>query len=151
MGQHYFPAESLPFLPKVGVILEKDGLISVANTTLIFITWETEIFDPQEMFDKTTNPNEIVIKQAGYYIVFGSLRYDNNATGIRTLNIAVNDVNAYVSSEHGTNATADCTMTISGIVKLAVNDGIGLTTWQNSGGSLNLFKSGTTFSIWRIS
>ena len=128
----------------VGVRAVKNATQSIANATETVITWTgTDTFDTNSFHDTSTNTGRLTVPvgKAGYYLIFWCVQYDVNATGRRTIALYVNSTTDFGMNEFTANAVAYPTGVGSTIYYLNENDFVHLTSYQDSGGSLNLTAS----------
>jgi hypothetical protein len=129
------------------VRVSKSGTQSIANSTDVQITFETETFDTNGLHSTSTNPSRFTAVKAGYYQVSVTVDWAVNATGIREVSIRKNGstVSGNVT-QAVTTATRPTRQTHSDIVSLAVGDYIEANVVQTSGGALNI-DTGTYMSM----
>ena len=80
--------------------------------------------------------NSVILNNAGYYKVNGSITFTSTATGEATVNLQKNnvDVSGITASTTITTATTEVrTLNISGIVRVYCNEGVATLTLVNSG------------------
>lgn len=132
-----------------GLILANSANQAVNNITDTTLTWDTEFWDTDGFHSTTTNPSRITIPAGlgGKYLLDGVLSVGANATGLRYASFKQNGgASFYIASSQG-NGTYSTFVSFSIILNLAAGDYIEMTTFQNSGGSLNvLTESRITFS-----
>lgn len=117
---------------------------SLANNTVVAITWDTEAFDDCAMHSTASNTSRITIKRPGKYRASANAYFASNDVGARQ---AYFYLNGAASTDNAIAASA-----VTGIDKVPHTEIFNLTTagdyvelrqFQNSGGSLN-----TTTSSW---
>jgi hypothetical protein len=131
----------------VGVSLKSTTDQTISNSTYTAITWNDEYFDTDAYHSTSVNNSRVTIPtgKAGKYLISGFITYDNNTTGSRQLLIYKNGSSAYVQSLAAANIYP--TGTVSYIADLIVGDYIEMFTWQSSGSSQTLFKTGNNSSF----
>lgn len=116
---------------------------TVTNVTWEAVSFDAEDYDTNALHDGGSNPSRLTAKTDGWYLVFGQVEWDTNATGRRNLQIRKNDTTsdatggsrwAYDSAEP---AGADETyQQIFSSLYLSVNDHVRMFAYQTSGGGL---------------
>ncbi|MBM9499225.1 hypothetical protein JWG44_03030 [Leptospira sp. 201903071] len=110
---------------------------NTVNSTPIAISFDSVVYDTNNIFS-LTDPTKLTIKNAGLYHVLGQLSYAQNATGIRKVNIVLNDLSV-IGSTAVPAATTDLTnISTESIYRLASGDFIRLQGFQSSGGNLDI-------------
>lgn len=109
---------------------------SIASATAVKLAFDTERFDTDTIHDNAIFNERLTCRTAGKYLFCGNAEWASNPIngGIR---IYVNAVQIAVSTVIGDYRT----MTVSGIVDMAVNDYAELYVAQFSGGSINISKT----------
>lgn len=112
--------------------------ISIANNTIIALTFNAERWDTDTIHDTSTNTGRLTCKTAGIYHIYGSVKFAANKTGYRYLLVRLNG-STFIAS-HGHTAVAEIheDMSISTEYSMAVNDYVELMVYQNSGGALDV-------------
>lgn len=135
-GLKWAAASSTPTY--VGCAVTQSGDDTIANNVNTKVTWDTEDFDTDGFHSTTTNKDRFTIPsgKAGKYLFEGTVRWDNNASGIRELAIWKNGT---VIKQNWVIPGADPSHSISWVGSLAVGDYVSLYVYQNSGGNRNLY------------
>jgi hypothetical protein len=89
------------------------------------------------MFDSGSN-TILTIKTAGIYLIYAGALWASNATGARYLTVQKGSSNTFIDLGVPAVNGFDQGMSVSGTLKLAVNDTIRVSAFQNSGGNLNI-------------
>lgn len=121
---------------------------SLTNATATTIDLDLDVFDGAAMHSTVTNNSTIFVPRPGSYRIDAAVRFDENATGQRVLQIFVGGVaqSHLVAVQPGV-ASGDTTCVINGLVYIGdVTGGISMKAQQNSGGSLNV-----TYAILTVS
>jgi hypothetical protein len=120
-----------------------DANISIANTTVTALTFNTQRWNEGSLHSTSTNSGRLTARVAGLYLIGGSVQYAANATGVRFTAIRLNgstyitdDIRASAGAGDPTDASV-CTA-----YQMDVDDYVELTTYQASGGALNVVSSG---------
>lgn len=127
-----------------GVSVKATANQSIPNATFTAITWDSEYFDTDAFHSTSSNTSRFTIPsgKAGYYEIIGRLDYAANATGSRRIAIYKNGTliqgSVFVVPAGGFEITAQ----INSVLNLAVADYIEIYGFQNSGGALDVYKTG---------
>lgn len=114
--------------------------ISVANSSSVSLTFDTEVFDSGAMHSTSTNTGRITVPTGGggVYVVGGTVEFAANATGYRSIGIRLNGGNTITGHRAITSSASVTTrLSTSAIYSLAAGDYLELQVFQNSGGALN--------------
>lgn len=124
------------------------GTISVADSTYVSVTFDTEQYDTDGYHSTATNTSRMTIPagKAGYYLLTGRMRWDANTTGSRYIIFSKNGTN-YDST--GSAIYASMYQIHSIVLYLAVGDYVELQGYQDSGGTrtLNVNQDQSRFTI----
>ena len=123
---------------RASVASAAQSLTNNTSTTILLDTASTTpttgTYDPKSWFNNAND--RIAVGQAGFYCVTANIAFAANATGRRTLTIAVNGADA--GSVNVLAAPAGSTiLSVSTNLYLAANDLVTMTALQQSGGALN--------------
>jgi hypothetical protein len=127
----------------VGCSLTKTSSQGTDNATETAITFDSETYDTDGFHSTVTNTSRITIPagKAGKYLFTGVYVFDDNATGIRYLNLKKNgSTNLYLNNANATSSSAGF-YCFSFVYNLIATDYIEMFVYQNSGGSKNLLSS----------
>lgn len=105
------------------------------------MSFNTETFDTDGIWEGVTNPTRFTATRAGKYHVYGSLSWANNATGLRGIRFKVNGT-ASNGGETYYVAGSGITGTISRVVNLTAGQYVEFDGFQSSGGNLNMNTNG---------
>jgi hypothetical protein len=134
----------------IGCHLTHSASQSLANSTVVALTWDTESADDDGMHDPST-PTIITAPLAGIYRIVGQVCFDANATGWRQLALRRNG--AYVREivlPAVSTAGVRTTLMLATEIGAAVGDQFELIAVQASGTTLNVLSSvqvGPYFSV----
>lgn len=119
---------------------------SVANATLVAVTFDTEDLDTNGMYSTGTNPSRITIQRKGSYLVVGQIDYAASATGTKYAYIRKNgtDYNAFQGGYAQTAVETGVNVS-SFLDTLAIGDYLELIAYQSSGGALNVLSGAATW------
>jgi hypothetical protein len=118
---------------------------TIPHNTKITLAFDTEQWDTDTIHDPSNN-SRLTCKTAGLYLIKGSIRYEQNSTGFRSLLLL----------KGGTEVDAICVAAVNGdvtIIKLSVflnlsvNDYVEIQGYQNSGSSLLAKSYGNQTSL----
>jgi len=135
---------STPSISFVGVSVKATTNQSISNSTFTAVTWDSEYYDTNTFHSTSSNTSRFTIPagKAGYYAIIGRLDYAANATGNRRIAVYKNGVliqgSVFVAPAGG----FEISNAIQTILSLAVSDYVEIYAWQNSGGALDLYKTG---------
>lgn len=126
------------------------GSQNISNSTLTAITFANENFDTDNFHSTSSNTQRITIPtgKSGYYQVNGSVRWDTNTTGSRSVYVYKNGSD--VGSNYCTPSAVNPSNALSLILYLVAGDYIELSVFQNSGATRTVLASsgdGTIFSV----
>ncbi|MCG6150304.1 hypothetical protein EHQ96_00035 [Leptospira levettii] len=115
----------------------KSTITNTTNGTPVSISFDTIIYDTNNSFS-LNDPTKITITKSGLYQTTGQLSYATNGTGIRKVNLVLNDISV-IRSTAVPAATGDLTnISSESIYRLIAGDFIRLQGFQSSGGSLDI-------------
>jgi hypothetical protein len=126
------------WVSRASVASAAQSLTNNTSTTILLDTASTTpttgTYDPKSWFNNAND--RIAVGQAGFYCVTANIAFAANATGRRTLTLAVNG--ADVGSVNVLAAPAGSTiLSVSTNLYLAASDLVTMTALQQSGGALN--------------
>lgn len=125
------------------VRLTAGTVTSTGNAAFTTITWDTEVIDTDGMWSSGT---AATVQTSGVYMVGASITWDANATGDRSMNVAVNGTARIVAE--GKSATVTTTFAPVGLLSLTAGQVLGVRAFQNSGGNLNVGTSPYSPVLW---
>jgi hypothetical protein len=127
------------------VVARRNATQSLANTTIVPISFDAEDVDTDGCFSATST--DITIQTAGVYLLVGSVAFANNASGGREVGFRKNGTTISNTTTGGgggplvaganPNIGFDVAVNVSGITTLAASDVITMYGYQSSGGALN--------------
>lgn len=138
--------------PTISCRVFNSANISVANNTVVALTFDSERWDTATLHDTSTNPSRITITEPGLYIIGAGIAYAANATGRRGLLIRRNG--SITSLDETVLAVAggfETRMSGSTLINLVAGDYVELLAFQTSGSALDVLAL-TEFSpeFWAI-
>ena len=120
-----------------------DANISIANATTTAVALNAERWDTDTMHDLSTNNNRITIKTAGVYVFDAQIRFADNTTGDRMIDIVFGGsteiARAIWHGTAGTNTVDARNLTV--VYNMAVDEYVEIKVWQNSGDALNILTT----------
>lgn len=129
--------------------VNKTAVQSLANNTIVPITFTAETEDDRGWHSNVTNPSRIIPDLPGRYLVIGNLTFAANATGDRRGYILKNGATSGRWSRDFPSGAVQVQTTVVGIVDITSpgTDYIEIGGLQTSGGALDALGAGdTTFS-----
>lgn len=110
---------------------------SIANSTATTLAFNSERYDTDTIHDPSTNNERLTCKTAGIYLISATVQFQANATGYRSLSLAVNGTISISGVVQPATAGGIVTqINVGGIYPLAVNDYVIVQASQTSGGVL---------------
>jgi len=121
--------------------------ISVANFSHQYLTFNSERFDNDSIHSTSSNTDRLTAPSAGVYLIQAHVRFASNATGTRALRLQVNGSTLIALRSQAAVAAGygQTELEISTTYKLAANDYVRVSAFQDSGGALNV-EAGGNFS-----
>ncbi len=111
---------------------------SISNNAVTAISFDTETYDLGRGLWVVGSPTRITAVVAGVYTFTGCIRYDANATGLRSALLRANGATLFgAQSESNPSGTNDTAVIVSADFLLAAGEYVELCAFQNSGISLN--------------
>jgi hypothetical protein len=122
-----------------GCRLGNTGDFNVSNNTFTAVTFDSEAFDTDGFHSTSSNTSRITVPtgKGGYYRVYGSIQWANNATGQRQIALYKNGTIVNFTQSFG-NSTHRTGQFIASTINLADGDYVELQGYQDSGGTLAL-------------
>lgn len=123
------------------VIVTRSASLTVADSTITDVLWDTEIHDPDAMHNTGANTDRLVAPVNGIYLaaLFGA--FATNATGYRIFEIQDDGGVVWSEINRPGNSVADIYENLSIPVLLNANGWVKARVWQNSGGNLIFLRS----------
>lgn len=136
--------------PTSGARVNLTGNQTIPNNITTILNFDNEIFDTESYHDNVTNNSRLTIPEDGFYVLTGTIDWDQNATGERQLQFFKNSSSidlverdtAVAGFRHRQNG-ATITQAIAG-------DYFELGVFQNSGAPLDANSTFTEFKIVKI-
>lgn len=135
-----------------GAMLTKSGTQSINATTYTAITFDGEVLDTDNYHSNSTNTTRLTAPSAGYYLVGGSVAFENLAdakTTIVTIYKNGSAVDGYGQTRDATGGSGATTSShITVIVYLAAGDYVEIMGYQNDSTARNCRTSANGTSFW---
>ena len=119
--------------------------ISISDSTITALTFNTERYDDNTIHDTSTNPARLTCKTAGKYLIAGNVEFAANQVGYRRLYIRHYPIGgggpidiAVVSDVAVDAAVGPLRFAVATVYALAVGDYVTLAVYQSSSGALNV-------------
>lgn len=124
---------------------------TVANSTWIAVTWDTEVQDDEGYFSVAAN-DRVTIPVSGWYACNGSVAWDSTTTGSRLIAVLVNGDSSNQFGRAQYVSTSSGFMTATAFIYLTAGQYVQLAVFQDSGGTrtLSITNGAPKFSIVRI-
>lgn len=140
--------------PVTGCRVYNSANLSIPDSTLTTITYDSETFDNGPLHSLVTNPERLTCNDAGIYLIVLTIRFASAAGGTqRNFRILLNGTTIIGLKQVAIPAgTLDDNLTC--VYPLKVGDYLTSVVFQDSGGALNalaLFNSAPTFSAVKLS
>lgn len=114
---------------------------SIDNITWTPLAFNSERYDTDEIHDPVTNNSRLTCKTPGKYLIVAHLEFQPNATGIRVANITLDTVTLIVRKVSLPPSTDNCSLNLSTIVDMALNQYVRVIVYQSSGGNLLVYST----------
>lgn len=106
---------------------------SIANATETALSFDTELWDADNIHDVATNNTRLICRTAGKYYIFGAVRMTPNANGYRSIAIQVNGTKFCALERRLPVSDLATTITIGTYYPLKSGDYVELVACQTSG------------------
>ena len=123
---------------------------TIADSTLVDITFDGEDYDDGNYHDNVTNPERFTVSEDGTYYVLGQIEYAANVTGERTLEFRLNGTTRLAVNRGPAAPVSETRIQVSGTFKLTAGDYITLRAQQNTGGNLDVLAGNSLFSLVKL-
>jgi len=127
-----------------GARVYNNATITANHNTVVMLTFNSERYDTDGIHSTVTNTSRLTCQTAGKYVITGHVRWPNNSSGIRELDIVLNGATDIAEDARGA-IGAVMGHSISTVYDLAVGDYVELAAYQNSGSNL-VIDSGNSYS-----
>lgn len=128
-----------PEMLDIGARVYNSANITIPDSTLTYLTFNSERYDTDAIHDKVTNSGRLTCKTAGKYIIAVALGFDNNTTGRRVVQIRLNHGDSIAISEEAPSPNGDIRFAFSTIFGFVAGDYVEVAVYQSSGGPLDIY------------
>jgi len=117
--------------------------ISITDATLTALTFNSERWDVGALHSTSVNTGRLTAPITGLYVIGGHVRWAINSAGQRSVRIRLNGgADIAMQSSMALTDGNDALQTIATAYRLAKNEYVDMTVYQNSGGALNIVAAG---------
>lgn len=135
----------------LGVALNSAAAFSVPNNSFTAVTFDTIVNENFNTTNLGLRPSEIIIPKEGWYIFSGQVTWAANTTGSRVISLVINDTTTIGVTSLGANDGSSVPdMNVTGAWYCQADDYVKLSSFQNSGGSLNIFAASATLQALEV-
>lgn len=138
-GQFPVGTENLAVVPAARVT--HSVAQSIPNSTVTFLSFDTERFDTQDLHDNSTNNSRLTAPIDGIYLITAHVEFASNSTGRRQLALRASGSTFIALTEPDTNQNASTHLSLGTVYELSADGYVEVRVFQNSGGSLNVGKT----------
>ena len=129
-------------MPAFAARVYNSASISIPNTTVTYLTFNSERRDDGALHDTSANTDRLTAPVSGWYRITGHVEFASNATGFRSVSIRMNAGNIPIAATNPNAVNGDTTLiTLSTEIYLSALDFVRLAVYQNSGGALNVLST----------
>lgn len=122
-----------------GCRVYNSALQTIANNSLVALTFDSERYDNGGMHSTSSNTSRITAATAGVYAMAVAISWAANSVGIRVVTIRLNGTTRIVSNNIPTSVTGGGVDENCGTVyRLAASDYVEAMVYQDSGGNLDV-------------
>ncbi|MBA7529778.1 hypothetical protein ES705_21977 [subsurface metagenome] len=122
-----------------GARVQRTSNQSIPDNGISRISFDTENYDNDNMWEGVTNPDRMTIQTAGIYLFTGQVHWAAHAAGFRALLIQLMPAGYIAQVRTGVDPTTnEWRGPITTTWQCDVGDTLGLHVYQNSGGNLNV-------------
>lgn len=142
----------IPTLPSQRCRVFNSANISIADSSDVALTFNSERFDTDSMHSTAVDTERITFNTAGQYLVGATLRFAANATGNRIVRIRLNGT-TYICEQvlPPVGGAQPARFTLNTIYDFIVTDYVEVVVFQTSGGALNVQNFGNSSpEFWAI-
>lgn len=121
---------------------------SIPNATWTAVSWDNNTYDYGGLHSTTSLPENIFVKQPGWYRLSATINFASNATGPRLARFMLNGVTIDRCTAIGVGSSAADTVLTPSIIRYAdAGDNFRVEVYQSSGGALNFKGNESSFSV----
>lgn len=122
----------------IGAHVYNSTNITIPTATWTVLTFNSELYDTDNIHDTSTNPSRLTCKTAGLYLITFNAYFVANTTGTRIFRLYLNGTTAIGQARGIPDALGYCAIPATTIYQLTVNDYVEAQVYQNSGGDLEV-------------
>ncbi|MBI4395636.1 MAG: hypothetical protein HY548_00980, partial [Elusimicrobia bacterium] len=122
------------------------GGVTIQHNTYRYLPFDQERYDTDNLHDISENNSRLTANRAGKYLIFANISYNANASGSRQTFIELNRSNKIAGDVRPAVGGSSTAVNISTIYPLQVNDYVEVVVLQDSGGALDIDKTGSHYS-----
>jgi len=138
---NYSPEFSMQLVEEVGARVWRNSNQSCGNGAIIVISFTTEEWDTDAVWDGGT-PTRLTCQTDGTYIITGCVNWQSRLQGGRVLTVRLNgDTNIASRRNPGVSSGFGAVQALETVYQLSAGDYIELLAYQNSGIALNVASS----------
>ena len=136
-------------LSDISVRVTKSANQSINDATSTLVTFDTEVFDTDTMHNNVTNNSRLTVTTAGKYLVWFTIGFAANATGLRLIDLSKNGVLAAPPLFLSGTELAGASSYFSGsvLINLVATDYVEIFARQDSGGALNVNSDSVFWAV----
>jgi len=121
----------------VGALLSASAAQTIGTASATQVTFNEAEHDVGGFFSDSLDALVIPASLGGYYQIYGSVQWEDNAVGVRWIEARVNGT-AYLRTTMNTVSGGSLTQDISLTLNLSAGDVVTLYCYQSSGGNLDV-------------
>jgi len=123
-----------------GALCKKSTSQTISNSTLTAVTWNSEVYDTDNIHSTVTNTDRFTIPagKGGYWYISVFLNWNNMTTGTRRIYINKNG-SEQLTARNDAATTQNWDMTANGVISCAAADYLSVDVFQTSGGNLDIW------------
>ena len=126
-----------------GARVYNNANISLADSTVTPVTFNSERFDTDGYHDTGSNTNRLTIPATGYYLIGCGIEYAANGTGDRIVTIRDSSGTSVASESAGAaTASQNTRLSPSTLIYATAGEWFEVAPFQSSGGALNILATG---------
>jgi hypothetical protein len=124
----------------IGCITWRSSVQSISTATWTAISFDTDLFDSDDIHSVSLNPDRLVINHGGLYYLHAHLRFAANASGSRQIQIQLNGSTTLILQDAlpASQTGGLIYLEVNAIYPLNFQDYIRLVVYHTTGGSLSV-------------
>lgn len=132
----------LPRSDQLSCVVRKSTATTVNDVTATVIAWNTAVDNPAGMWSSGT-PGRITVPVAGVYVVFTTIEWNAAGLGSRLVRFDKSGGDIIAHDRRTGTAAYQIGLCLSRAVRLAANDYLEVTVYQDSGGAQTVSGAGS--------